>query len=138
MPPLDQNPYASPTPEDAPLAGDFTEDLRTLAWRIILAWEKLRLAYLGWLSVVSLGVLAALEIRPEQFRDWRFWLILIVGFVGANVCFSAGHVAEISLAALGMPAAPRQWLRRTIFVLGTLFATALTIAFLFAAAAGAL
>jgi len=121
------NPYASPrSAPEANLAEPELLSLRENFWAIIAAWEKLRLMYLAWLSLVGLGFL--LLVVPEEI--WRrpfFWLEMFAGFIGANICFTAGHVAEVALALLGARSSARRTIRHLLFVMGTVFATALTL-----------
>ena len=53
---------------------------------------------------------------------------MLAGFIGANICFTAGHAAELLLALLGVRLPIRGIIRWVIFGLGTLFATILTLA----------
>ncbi|MEM9185751.1 MAG: hypothetical protein AAGB00_04565 [Planctomycetota bacterium] len=123
---MDANPFESPT-ADPRGPRDDESGLPKTAWPIILAWEKPRLVYLAWLSAVSLSVLAGIGLDELPLGEPWFWANLVAGFVGANVCFTAGHALELVLAWLGMPPGPRRWVRGSVFGLGTLFSTLLAI-----------
>ncbi|MEM6329139.1 MAG: hypothetical protein AAF790_02705 [Planctomycetota bacterium] len=123
------NPYASPRANDAEhdqRTPDAVE-LGPTAWRIILAGEKLRRVYLVLLSIVTLATLGGTWDRVVQFGMAGMLATITGGFIGANVCFTAGHVLELIVAALGVPERPRTWLRGVVFVLGTIFASLLAV-----------
>ncbi|MEN1678184.1 MAG: hypothetical protein AAGJ46_01215 [Planctomycetota bacterium] len=137
-----ENPFASPASGPA---GDGGEDLRDdeaafrrVAWRIVGAWERLRIAYLVWLSVVGLATLWIPGVTGRgsfaSVFDGEFVAIIAAGFIGANFCFTAGHALEFLLATLGMRAAARGWVRVVVFVLGSLFAAGLTVGVVLVAA----
>jgi len=89
--------------------------------RPFLAWEKLRIYYNLILLAVALGIAS---LSPDIFAELPFWVVSIVGALGANVCFCAGPVAENYLALVG---ANRGIVRAVLFGLGCLFACLLTV-----------
>ena len=82
--------------------------LRLLRW-----WESKRLAYnlvVGGAGAVTLGVFELLRLLPGPFHGGPApWFLVIPYGVLANVCYSAGWVAE-SLV--------QRWLKRDTYGLG--------------------
>jgi hypothetical protein len=88
---------------------------------IFLAWEQLRLVYNGVLAAPTFLVLLWLN----DWFDPHLWWHVGGGAILANLCFCAGPVAEGYLSWAGFGG---RWTRWVLFVLGTLFALALTAA----------
>ena len=114
------NPYAAPTTEPEPLEPESTEPetLGAIAKATFLAWEKLRLVYVAVLGLFTLIVGLPL------LSSFSFWLTVVAGALFANACFFSGPIVESYVKWLGFRAA---WLRWLLFVLGTVFASLLTI-----------
>jgi len=112
-----ENPYSSP-PIDAVAEPSVSvpSTLGGIAKSTFLAWEKLRLVYIGVLAAITL-LLAVLD-PSKALASPRFWMLVIEGAVIANVCYFAGPVIETYVTWLGFRG---RWLRYSLFGLGTLF-----------------
>lgn len=108
------NPYAATTVIDDAISPRSDEPS---AQQVFLAWEKLRLLYNGLLA----GIVLISGYRNLQ--DWTFWVFVVEGAVGANLCYCAGPVLEGYLALISIP---RQKARVALFVLGCCAASGLT------------
>ena len=93
---------------------------------IVRRWERLRLPYNALLAVVTVFLLVSL--RDELVIEGRLHTVgvLLVGALLANVCFTAGAVAEASLAWLGLRSRAT---RPALFVAGILVSLPLVLAF---------
>jgi hypothetical protein len=93
---------------------------------IVRRWERLRLPYNALLAVVTVFLLVSL--RDELVFEGPLHTVaaLLVGTFLANVCFTAGVVAEASLAWLGLRS---RAIRPVLFVAGVLFSLPLVLAF---------
>lgn len=89
---------------------------------VFLRWELLRPFYNA--ALVALVLSVVLPTAPEFFARPSFWLLLVVGCAGANLCYLAGPCAEGYLRWLGV----RRLLplRLALFASGTLVALLLT------------
>ncbi len=123
---MTQNPYSSsaapPSPEVLAATNDTVRSLSTIARETYLAWEKLRIAYvalLAMLTVILIGLSGSLN-RPI--------LVLIVkGAFFANIAFFAGPTIETYVKWLGYD---RAWPRWFMFVGGTVLSIVLAVAVL--------
>lgn len=97
------------------------EPLGTTARCVFWEWEKLRLVYVGWLVVVTLG---ASSLDPGVFWRFTFWFSVMSGAIFAKIAFFAGPALETCVRWLGVKVG---WLRWTVFLAGTLFATVLAV-----------
>jgi len=111
-----ENPYSSPPALSVSPPDSVPSTFGGIARSTFLAWEKLRLVYVGLLAAVTL-LLAALD-PSRSFTSLRFWIPVVEGAVVANVCYFAGPIIETYVTWLGFRG---RWLRYTLFVLGTLF-----------------
>jgi len=115
------DPYAAPecvpdAPAEAPPPAP-TESLNEIARSTFLAWEKLRPFYIGILALVTLTLGGILPSLPAQ--SLKFWVVVFVAAVPANLCYFAGPVVETYVRWLGYPTLP---LRRVLFAAGSVFA----------------
>lgn len=116
----DTNPYSSPIDANS-VAADENGDqpLSMLAKRIFLDWEKLRLAY-----IAILGLVTIVAIFLRQTISSRLVVDVVMGAVLANACFFAGPIVETYIRWLGYQAA---WPRWAMFAIGTIFACGLAV-----------
>lgn len=120
---MPDNPYSSPTPDTpsetaaSPLSADSIPTLGEIAKQTFLAWEKLRIAY-----IVSLGLLTVLLAGPN-LTNLRTLIMITEGAIVANVCYFAGPVTETYVRWLGYD---RKWVRWFLFG-GGLLLTALLV-----------
>lgn len=136
---MPENPYQSSQSADFSLsANNPAGDARTpsaeqsfgllgIAKQTFLAWEKLRLFYIGILGTFCLAVVA--------INGWLSVGILIALFAGglfANLCYFAGPLIETYVRWLGYRGHTLRWV---LFVAGTLLTAFLAI-WTFAALAG--
>lgn len=111
---MTENPFSSPiaeSPKTADSAGANPDSLTSIAKRVFLAWEKLRIAY-----IAILGVLTCLLAGTDLFQTRLLVLIVECGLV-ANICFFAGPIVETYICWLGFGKA---WVRWPLFIGGTL------------------
>lgn len=116
------NPYASPVSQaiEEALPDAASHALGRIARATFLAWEKLRLVYVGILAGVTL-LLGGLG-GPALLSSFSFWANVVEGAIVANLCFFAGPIVETYVTWLGFRA---KWLRISMFTLGTLVSCAL-------------
>ena len=113
------NPYSSPP--SLSVADDSetpSVPFSIVARRIFVAWEKLRLAYVAVLALVTIGVARGALLDPHILVP------VVLGAVVANVCFFAGPITETYLTWLGFNPS---WLRAFMFILGTTLAAVLAL-----------
>jgi hypothetical protein len=93
---------------------------------IVRRWERLRLPYNALLAVVTVFLLVSL--RDELVFEGPLHTVgaLLVGAFLANACFTAGAVAEASLAWLGVRS---RAIGPALFVAGVLLSLPLVLAF---------
>jgi hypothetical protein len=119
---MSENPYAAPPtdgmetvvvhePRDTSLLG--------IARPTFIAWEKLRIAY-----IAVLGLLTVLLAGGDLFRLQMIEMI-IVGAVISNLCYFAGPLAETYVRWLGLRTI---WVRVFLFAAGLLFSMLLLVA----------
>ncbi|MFK7768571.1 MAG: hypothetical protein AB8B55_15215 [Mariniblastus sp.] len=121
-----ENPFSSPMPqydtEQNSLAFedqlDSANSFFALARPIFLAWEKLRLIYIGILVVCTL---LAAAVNSSLLNTFDFWAAAIFGAIVTNLCFFAGPIVESYLTWLKINAAR---LRLPLFMLGTILSCA--------------
>lgn len=114
-----QNPYAPPTASE-PMARDplADEPFGSVARRVFLAWEKLRIVYVGILGAITVGLVVL-----SGHLTARVVFVVLAGAVAANVLFLAGPAVETYLQWLGYRVS---WPRWTMFICGTLLSMILT------------
>jgi len=96
-----------------------TPGIGEIARRILIAWEKLRIAY-----VAILGAPTLFFCLFDLWREPGFLTTAVLGAVFANLAYFLGPAIEVYAAWLGF----HHWsLRVTLFVSGTLLAFALTL-----------
>jgi hypothetical protein len=117
------NPYTPPTVETclADQPAEAPPTLGQIARTTFLAWEKLRLVYVGVLALVVI-FMAVLDSNSFRQHIREFFQAALGGAVIANLCYFAGPMVETYVTWLGYRG---QWLKIVLFVLGTLFACAL-------------
>ncbi len=97
---MTRNPYAAPPSEpiaESPqIKAVSTDSLDAIARRTFYAWEKLRIVYIGVLVLITLGFVGLRRLWGLELS-----FTMIVGAVGANVCFFAGPVVETYVVWLG-------------------------------------
>lgn len=122
------NPYAPPTTESSVNDPGSTSppSLTAIARGTFLAWEKLRLVYIGVLSAIVF-LMASLNYSAGLSAQFRFFEKCIVGAVIANLCYFAGPVLETYVTWLGYRG---RGLRIVLFVFGTLFSSILAFGLL--------
>lgn len=88
-------------------------------------WEPMRVVYNLLLAAIVIGFIVAFWPKSIEFVDWRQVPRLIVLAVLANVCYCAAYLVDLFVQQSGFRAI---WLRVrwVLFVIGTLFAAALT------------
>ena len=119
---MKENPYASPlesSPPAAEPATDAPNSLVAIARKTFLAWEKLRILFVG-----ILGLITVLATVPLGFPSWRLLIIIVQGAIVANLAFFAGPVVETYVRWLGYN---RMWPRWLMFISGTMMTAALAI-----------
>ncbi|MCO6044229.1 hypothetical protein NG895_09955 [Aeoliella sp. ICT_H6.2] len=133
-----ENPFSSPQTAAAADLGDFAplsperERLAKLG-EVFVAWERLRIWYNVVLAVVAVLVLVGIVLSSGLQLSKNDFDILIEAAIGANVCFLAGPLLEGYVTWWIKPAS---WLRKPVFVLGTVASVLLTIIVVLAVAAG--
>lgn len=88
-------------------------------------WEPMRVVYNLVLAAIVIGFIVAFWPKSIEFVDWRQVPRLIVLAVLANVCYCAAYLVDLFVQQSGFRSI---WLRVrwVLFVIGTLFAAALT------------
>lgn len=116
------NPYSAPLETPHPIAADSKpgRSFGEIARATFLAWEKLRVFY-----VMALVVGTCLGAAFEFPSDWaELILVIFAGAITANVAYFAGPIIETYVTWLGYRGT---WLRKSLFVAGTLFAFMLSV-----------
>ena len=122
---MPDNPYtATPTTSlESPTEPEGAHrSLLATARRVFLAWEKLRIAY-----VIILALITLLLIGVSGILNLRLLRLIIMGAVAANVAYFAGPTIETYVRWLGYNKA---WPRWFMFVAGTLLSVLLAIGLL--------
>lgn len=109
---MSDNPYSSPVVELKPtIPATNPNSLSEIARATFLAWEKLRLIYIGilgiWTLLISGRHIASIEILS----------LVIVGGLISNVLYFAAPIVETYVRWLGYTG---KWVRILLFVAGTL------------------
>lgn len=88
-------------------------------------WEPLRVVYNLVLAAIVISFIVAHWPNAKEYIDWRQVPRLIVLAVLANVCYCAAYLVDLFVQQSGFCSI---WLRIrwVLFVIGTLFAAALT------------
>ena len=120
-----ENPFSTPATESEAGTVETRNSLGSIARSTFLAWEKLRVIYLAILGIATL--LMALLDGWKMVSEFEFWLILIQGAVVTNLGYFAGPVVDTYVSWLGLRS---NWLRPTLFILGTVFSVGMAIAIL--------
>jgi len=121
-----KNPYASPhaiSSEEETV--EFSPERQRYAQlgEVVVAWERLRIWYNVILACTTL--LAAIAIRPRMLLDPSALGYIVAAAIAANACFSAGPIAE---GYITWWFGSVRWLRKAVFIVGTLGSVALTVA----------
>ncbi|MBL8870309.1 MAG: hypothetical protein JNK90_10980 [Planctomycetaceae bacterium] len=109
---MSDNPYSSPVVELQPtIPASNPNSLSEIARATFLAWEKLRLIYIGilgiWTLLISGRHIASVEILS----------LVIVGGLISNVLYFAAPIVDTYVRWLGYTGT---WVRILLFVAGTL------------------
>ena len=119
---MTENPY-TPTPATFSHAIPETDvaqgSLLAIARSVFLAWEKLRIAY-----VILLALITVLLTGVTGILNLRLLRLIVLGAVVANVAYFAGPTIETYVRWLGYN---RAWPRWFMFIGGTLISIVLTI-----------
>ena len=105
--------HANPEPDVAQTS------LLTIARSVFLAWEKLRIAY-----VILLVLITVLLTGVTGIFNLRLLRLIVLGAVVANVAYFAGPTVETYVRWLGYN---RAWPRWLMFIGGTLISIVLAI-----------
>jgi len=117
---MSENPFAAPRPGSEQKTNE-TGPRRTLeVGEVVVWWEKMRWVYNAILTVVTL---VCMLIRPEWFQNpFSIVAVCVFGFIGANLCYSAGTILSAYLAWAGFR---NRSSSLVLFFVGTLFAVGL-------------
>lgn len=117
----DENPYAAPAAdgESARLLEPEPQGFGAIARPTFLAWERLRVAYVAMLGLLTIGICGSTILVPSVLMS------ILVGAVFANIGFFAGPAVESYARWLGYKG---QWLRLFLFTGGTTLTALLAIA----------
>lgn len=122
---MTDNPYTvTAATQSAPTASrdDHDQSLLAIARRVFLAWEKLRIAYIIILALITVAITGVAGI-------FNLRLIAFIGFgaVVANIAYFTGPVIETYVRWLGYN---RAWPRWFMFLSGTLLSAILAVGWL--------
>jgi uncharacterized membrane protein YidH (DUF202 family) len=121
--PEPKNPYATPPIAESVQLAETTPEwgIQSVARRVFLAWERLRLRYNAVLIAICLftGFLSGAYKLPE------FWIACVVAGIGANVCYFAGPITETYLTWLRKEESVT--LRNGVFLVGLTFSGLLAV-----------
>lgn len=115
------NPYAATefTTQVSSPADEMPTTLGGIGKRVFLAWEKLRLVYIGWMAMFTLGIAALAGITEPTY----YGMLIFGGFV-ANLLYFAGPIIETYVRWLGYN---KPWPRWFLFISGTLLTMLLAL-----------
>ncbi|MGB7345611.1 MAG: hypothetical protein WBD20_15460 [Pirellulaceae bacterium] len=119
------NPYTAPVESSAPDADTVRpvgEPFGEIARSTFLAWEKMRLIYIGLCAAPTL-VLGATG-ATESIGSSHFWIPVIVGGIVANLFYFIGPIVETYVTWLGFRSKKLRWM---LFAFGTLFTVMMAI-----------
>jgi len=127
-----KNPYATPPVAESIATGEASTEwgIQSVARRVFLAWEKLRLHYNAVLIAICL--LTAFTTGAYQLPE--FWIACVMAGLAANVCYFVGPVAETYLTWLRKEEAVS--LRNALFLIGLTFSAGLAVVGTLAASMG--
>ena len=119
----DENPYAAPAAdgETAQFQAPEPETISAIAKSTFLAWERLRVVYVGLLGALTIAISGSAIFQPDLL------LPIVIGGIIANICFFAGPAIETYVRWLGYQG---KWVRLLLFIGGTLLTALLAIAML--------
>jgi hypothetical protein len=119
---MTSNPYSPPavdvTPSERLFDGDHEHTLSEIARATFLAWERLRIIYIG-----VVGVFTLLFAGPNLVRFGTL-VAIFEGAVVANICYFAGPTVETYVRWLGYQG---NWVRWAMFIGGTLLTSLLAV-----------
>lgn len=127
---MSDNPYSAPVVSEegvseSSLGGNAdSKTFGSIAKATFLAWEKLRIAFVLVLGLVTLALAGTTILEPKMI------FLIVAGAVFANVCFFAGPIVETYVRWLGYT---EQWVRWFLFIGGTLLTALLAVATLVSA-----
>ncbi|MBB3210702.1 hypothetical protein FHS27_006550 [Rhodopirellula rubra] len=121
---MTENPYSTPSLDapsaitDSLAASTTSPSLASIAKPTFLAWERLRIIFVGVLGLLTL-ILAG-----PNLLNLRTLVLVAEGAIVSNVCFFAGPIVEIYVRWLGYD---RNWVRWFLFVGGTMLTAMLAV-----------
>lgn len=122
---MNDNPYAARSDlgvSKSNVPGQADDTLLSIARGVFLVWEKLRIIYLGILSLLTMslvGFSGAFDLALVQS--------IVFGAVVANALYFAGPIVDTYIRWLGYT---HPWPRWAMFVCGTLLSMVLAIGLL--------
>ena len=118
-----KNPYASPpVAESVQTAGATPEwDIQSVARRVFIAWEGLRVRY----NAVLIAICLFTGFLTGAYSLSEFWIACVTAGIGANVFYFAGPIAETYLTWLRKEES--ESLRNGVFLVGLTFSAALAV-----------
>jgi uncharacterized protein involved in cysteine biosynthesis len=122
---MNDNPYASsskPNAEELGTEPPIDETLLGIARNVFLAWEKLRVLYLGILTLLVL-----LLVGFSGILNLSLMISIVFGAFFANVFYFAGPVVDTYIRWLGYR---NSWPRWVMFIGGTILSIVLAIGLL--------
>ncbi|MCU0711218.1 MAG: hypothetical protein MUC43_04105 [Pirellula sp.] len=122
---MNENPYAATNTANASISEDTLGEDRSLlgiARNVFLAWEKLRIIYLGILTLFTLFL-----VGFSGFLNYSVVMSIVIGAFFANLLYFAGPVIDTYIRWLGYRSS---WPRWFMFVCGTLLSLLLALGLL--------
>lgn len=118
---MSENPYSASAIEEPINASNsiHADSLSAIARRTFLAWEKLRVIYVGLLAIITIGMIAGSGKFP-----WHAAVAVVFGAVVCNLCFFAGPIIETYVVWLGFR---QPWPRWLMFISGTFLSAAAAV-----------
>ncbi len=119
-----KNPYATPPVAESIETAQAMPDwgIQSIARRVFLAWEKLRVRY----NVILIAICLFTAFLTGAYKLPEFWFACVVAGLAANVCYFAGPIAETYLNWLKKEESVS--LRNGVFLLGLIFSACLAVA----------
>lgn len=122
---MNENPYAATNTANAAIPEDTLGEDRSLlgiARNVFLAWEKLRIIYLGILTLFTFFL-----VGFSGLLNYSVVMSIVFGAFFANVLYFAGPVIDTYIRWLGYRSS---WPRWVMFVCGTILSLLLALGLL--------